>query len=226
MARIYRGYQKAKRKVLYLHFNSTITTKPAPHRTLRTHLYGPFYLKWKNSIVVDRFTGWPCIYVGDSSVDACKMIARLSEDYGIPETISTDGADNYTSQKMESFLRQYGIQHRVSSVANCCAELGVKTMKRSIRDNLSFTGNLDTVKRSRALLQYRNTRDRDIGRSPAEMLMGRQQQREEALAERSAKLKERLGQNTKLLEPLQSGARVVIQNQVGNYCLWTHLAQN
>ena len=84
------------------------------------------------SIVVDRFTGWPCIYVGDSSVDACKMIARLSEDYGIPETILTDGADNYMSQKMESFLRQYGIRHRVSSVANCCAELGVKTMKRSI----------------------------------------------------------------------------------------------
>ena len=193
-------------------------------------------------IVVDRFTGWPCIYVGDSSVDACKMIARLSEDYGIPESISTDGAANYTSQKMESFLRQYGIYHRVSSVANahsnCRAELGVKTMKRLIRDNVSLTGNLDTVKLSRALLQYRNTRDRDIGKSPAEMLMGRQlrdflprpkellmgptwqrlaEQREQALAERCAKLKERLTQNTKTLEPLHSGEWVVIQNQVRNF---------
>ena len=93
-------------------------------------------------IVVDRFTGWPCIYVGDASVDACQVIAKLSEDYGIPETISTDGGSNYTSQRMESFLRQYGIQHRVSSVANahsnCRAELGVKTIKRLVRDNLSL----------------------------------------------------------------------------------------
>ena len=193
-------------------------------------------------IAVDRFTGWPCIYVGDASVDACKMIARLSEDYGIPESISTDGGSNYTSQKMEAFLRQYGIRHRISSVANahsnCRAELGVKTMKRLVRDNLSLTGNLETVKLSRALLQYRNTRDRDIGKSPAEMLMGRQlrdflprakeqligpawqllaQQREQALAERGAKLKERLTQNTKTLKPLHSGERVAIQNQVGNF---------
>ena len=71
-----------------------------------------------------------------------------------------------------------GYDIRVSSVANahanCRAELGVKTMKRLVRDNLSLTDNLETAKLSRALLQYRNTRDRDMGKSPAEMLMGRQ----------------------------------------------------
>ena len=34
-------------------------------------------------------------------------------------------------------------------------------MKRLIRDNVTMTGKLDTVKFSRALLQYRNTKDRD-----------------------------------------------------------------
>ena len=129
-------------------------------------------------VVVDRFTNWPCIYVGDASVDVCKTLVKLSEDYGIPETVSTDGARNYTSETVKQFMKQYGIKHKVSSVANahsnCRAEVAVKTMKRLIRDNVTLTGNLDTVKLSRALLQYRNTRDRDIGKSPAEMLMNRQ----------------------------------------------------
>ena len=88
---------------------------------------------------------------------------------------------------------------------NCRAEVAVKTMKRLIRDNVTLTGNLDMFKLSRALLQYRNTREQDIGKSPAEMLMNRQlrhsnqlvgptwnrlaKQREEALAIRRAKLK-------------------------------------
>ena len=45
-------------------------------------------------VVVDRFTNWPCIYVGDASVDVCKTLAKLSEDYGIPETVSTDGSNS------------------------------------------------------------------------------------------------------------------------------------
>ena len=193
-------------------------------------------------VVVDRFTNWPCIYVGDASVDVCKTLAKLSEDYGIPEIVSTDGARHYTSDTVKQFMKQYGIKHRASSVANahsnCRAEVAVKTMKRLIRDNVTLSGNLDTAKLSRALLQYRNTRDRDIGKSPAEMLMNRQlrdfmpkhrtqligpvwerlaRQREEALAVRGAKLKERLQQQTKSLLSLVTGERVVIQNQTGNY---------
>ena len=46
-------------------------------------------------------------------------------------------------------------------------------MKRLIRDNVTITGKLDTIKFSCALLQYRNTKDRDTGKSPAEFLLGR-----------------------------------------------------
>ena len=82
------------------------------------------------------------------------------------------------SEKVEAFLRQYGKKHRISSVANphanYRAELAVKLMKRLIRDNVSPDSSLDNAKFSRAILQYRNTRDRDTGKSPAEFLMGRQ----------------------------------------------------
>ena len=139
------------------------------HFTLNNKSYGVF---------ADRFTNWPGVYVGDSSMDVCRVLAGISEDYGIPETLTTDGGKNYTSEKTENFLRQYGIEHRVTWVANphanCRAELAVNSMKRLIRDNVTLDGSLETVKFSGAILQDRNTKDRDIGKSPAEFLMGRQ----------------------------------------------------
>ena len=47
-------------------------------------------------------------------------------------------------------MRDYGIHHRISSVgnpnANARAELGVKTVKRMLRDNVSANGTLDRAK--------------------------------------------------------------------------------
>ena len=63
-------------------------------------------------------------------------------------------------------------------------------MKRLIRDNVTVTRRLDTVKFSRALLQYRNTKDRDTGKSPAEFLLGR------ALRDFLPRSKEQLMNNT------------------------------
>ena len=42
-----------------------------------------------------------------------------------------------------------------------------------IRDYRTIGGKLDYPKLGQALLQYRNTPDRDIGESPAELLFGR-----------------------------------------------------
>ena len=54
-----------------------------------------------------------------------------------------DGAQCYTSEKVEKLLKTYGIHHRVSLMlnahANCREELGVKTMKRMIiMDNVTL----------------------------------------------------------------------------------------
>ena len=138
------------------------------HFVLNNQSYGVF---------VDRFTNWRGVYMGDSAMDVCKVVTKLSEDYGIPETITSDGGKNYTSASVKQLMEDYGIHHRISSVgnphANCRAEMGVRSMKRLIRDNVTITGKLDTIKFSRALLQYRNTKDRDTGKSPAEFLLGR-----------------------------------------------------
>ena len=75
-------------------------------------------------------------------------------------------------------MKDYGIHHRISSVgnphSNARTELGVKTVKRMLRDNVSARGTLDRAKISRALLQLRNTPDRDTKLSPAKAFHGRE----------------------------------------------------
>ena len=63
----------------------------------------------------------------------------------------------YETQK---FLSNYGIHHRVSSIAfshsNQLAELAVKSMKRLLRENVGMDGKLNTDCFQRAVMQYRN----------------------------------------------------------------------
>ena len=74
-------------------------------------------------------------------------------------------------------MHAYGIYHRITSVANshanARAELGVKTVKRLLRTNVGAYGTVDTARFTRAMLQLRNTPDRDTRLSPAEALFGR-----------------------------------------------------
>ena len=51
--------------------------------------------------------------------------------------------------------------------SNCRAESGVKTVKHLLMDNTGDSGDLDTDKFQRAMLQYRFTPDRDTKLSPA-----------------------------------------------------------
>ena len=129
-------------------------------------------------VFVDRYTGWPGVYHGSAAQDVVTFLTRLCEDYGCPETLTSDGASNLTARAVESMLKDYGIRHRVSSVANphanSRAELGVRTVKRMLRGNVGDFGKLDGTRFSRALLAVRNTPDRDTRMSPAQALLGRQ----------------------------------------------------
>jgi hypothetical protein len=75
-------------------------------------------------------------------------------------------------------MENYGIHHRIGSVANphknSRAELRVKTVKRMLMDFVSAKVILDRAVVSGALLQLRNTPDRDIKLSPAKALYGRE----------------------------------------------------
>ena len=92
------------------------------------------------------------------------------------EVVCSDGASVYTAQETQQFFQIWGVRHRVSSAynaeANIRAEIGVKSAKRLIRDNVGHNGSLHTNNFAQALLAHRNTPDQNLKISPAEIVFG------------------------------------------------------
>ena len=198
-------------------------------------------------VVVDRYSNWPSVYpatttCGDGSAELVRRMKEYIGTFGVMSEIASDGGRQYTSHIFQEFCKRYQIHHRISSVAfahsNQKAEGCVKLIKRLVRDNLGRGGNLDTDSLLAALLNFRNTPDRDTGLSPSQIIFGRRlkdylpikpgrlqlhpewrltmEQRELALAKRHSRRGSELSEHTRTQEPLKIGQCVLIQNQSGN----------
>ena len=90
--------------------------------------------------------------------------------------VSSDGGPEFVAGETKDFFDRSGVKHRLSSSyhpqSNGRAELGVKAMKRLLRDNIGAGGSLNTDEFLRAMLTYRNTPDPLCKKSPAEILFG------------------------------------------------------
>ena len=197
-------------------------------------------------VMADRYSGWLVLsYYKRRMANTEQLIADMRTwfmTYGAPVELASDGGKTLTSHEFQQFLRNWGVRHRVSSVAfphsNCRAELAVKTSKRLLRENVNPGGDVNCDKFARAIMQYRNTRLQGLQVSPAQILFGREirdfcpcppgggtireewritaEDREKALARKHCKDLERLGAHTRNLNELEIGQSVCVQNQVGN----------
>ena len=251
--------EKARESCRQCHINAPSQAKMPPQDVPTTPKF-PFEMIFSDYfslqgfhylIAGDRLSGWTEIIQvkpGTHSAGAkglCSALRRLFSTFGVPREISSDGGPEYESQVFTQFLVKWGVKHRESSAyfpsSNGRAEVGVKTTKRLLQCNIGPDGNLDTDEVVRALLQLRNTPDRDTKLSAADILFGHRlrdtmpyfqhestvfdndrvqekwrqgwKAKEEALRARHHMNLQPLSEHSKALPPLDVGDKVFVQNQ-------------
>ena len=194
-------------------------------------------------VVVDRYSNWPTVFRSENGATGLVTHLRnMFSTFGIPEELTTDGGPQFTAGVTQQFLKNWGVRHRLSSVANphanCRAELGVKQVKRIIADNCSPSGSLNVDKFQQAILSYRNAIDPMTKSSPSLILFGRpirdmiptpigkytphetwrelMDHREKAMAKRHSLGHEQWSEHVRKLPDLKIGDHVYVQNQNGN----------
>ena len=209
-------------------------------------------LQGKNYLIIgDRLSGWTEVFRTKSgsptagSKGLCEALRHVFVTFGVPDDLSSDGGPEFSAMETKDFLDRWGVKHTLSSAyfpqSNGRAEVAVRITKRLLEDNVGPDGAINNDKIVRALLQLRNTPDKDCNLSPAEVLFGRRLKdamphldksvsmfespqmhtswreawtaREKALRSRMVKTCENLEKNSKELLPLREGDMVFIQNQ-------------
>ena len=112
-------------------------------------------------IYADRFSGWTEVNKIQSPAfrHVKKNLQSWFKTYGVPEEISSDGGPPYNSKDYDELLENWGIKKRLSSAnypqSNGRAEVAVKTMKRTLMENVSsIGGDINTDKAVRAIITH------------------------------------------------------------------------
>ena len=194
-------------------------------------------------VIVDKYSGWLSLFQlqKDTSANVIKALREYFATFGVCETACSDGARVFTSEDIKAFCKNWGICQRISSAyhptSNKRAELGVKSAKRLVRENLGPNGSINSDKMAKALLAHRNTPDAESKTSPAMIVYGRPvrdhipkrhytpnavwsdlaEKREQCFLKRHYLQAERWEKGAKNLKALEIGDNVYVQEQHGSH---------
>ena len=131
-------------------------------------------------VLVDATSKWiECFKV--NSLNTTTVIKHLTEvfsRFGLPKSITSDGAKCFSNEVFHSFLKMYGIMHLVGAPyhpqSNGAAESAVKIIKNVIKKIIKSPVKSDLdVELSKFLFQYRNTPHTTTKETPTKILLGK-----------------------------------------------------
>ena len=150
-----------------------------PWQDVSLDLCGPFPTGESLLVVTDRYSRWVEVDVMKSTTSS-SIIARLRQmfaRFGLPVTLTTDNAQNLTSPEFDEFCALCQIRHRTVTPlwpqANGLVERQNRTLLKAIRASVAERRDWQECLQS-FLLAYRATPHPSTGRSPAELIFGRQ----------------------------------------------------
>ena len=83
------------------------------------HICSDFFsLKGHNfCLVVDRFSNWLQVYTGKGGAhNLISLLSQCFHSFGLPETLASDGGQEYTAGNTKEYLGKLGVHHRLTSV--------------------------------------------------------------------------------------------------------------
>ncbi|XP_060882065.1 uncharacterized protein K02A2.6-like [Metopolophium dirhodum] len=144
-----------------------------PWTRVHCDFLGPFQNKYF-FVIVDATTKWLEIFQVNS-MTAEIVIQKCSETiarFGIPKTITSDGAKCFTGFEFQAYCKNLGIRHMTGAPfhpeSNGCAESAVKTVKNFFKKCSTAQSQLNKF-----LLMYRNTPHSTTRETPAQLMLGR-----------------------------------------------------
>ena len=130
-----------------------------------------FHFRGKNFLLsVDRFSSWPEIAKLDdlSSENVIMYMKSQFSRYGIPDEVYSDNGPQFSSSCFSAFAKNYGFVHTTSSPiypqSNGHAERGVQTIKNLLKK---------ASDPYLSVMIYRDSVIEGIGKSPAQLFLGR-----------------------------------------------------
>ena len=146
---------------------------------ISTDFCGPFPSGEYLLVVIDEYSRYPEVEIVRSTAAATVIpkFDRIFATHGIPDEVKSDNGPPFNGHEFARFAQEKGFHHRkitpLWAPANSEAERFMRTVEKSIRTSTNEGKNWKQ-ELQQFLLQYRATPHTTTGKSPAELLFGRQ----------------------------------------------------